>query len=85
MQCMNNRSSPPEVFLGEDVLKIYSTFTGEHPCRSVILILKSNFIKITLRRGCSPVNFLHFFRTPFPKHTFGGLLREHYLFEDTPR
>ena len=27
-----------------------------------------------LRYGCSPVNLLHIFRTPFPKNTSGGLL-----------
>ena len=27
-----------------------------------------------LRRGCSPVNLLQIFRTPFPKNTSGGLL-----------
>ena len=32
------RSSHPEVFLGKDVLKICSKFTGEHPCRSAISI-----------------------------------------------
>ena len=32
------RSSHPEVFLEKDVLKIYSKFTGEHPCRSAISI-----------------------------------------------
>ena len=31
-------------------------------------------IEITLCHGCSPVNFLHVFRTPFPKNTSGGLL-----------
>ena len=30
------RSSPLEVFLGKGVLKIYTKFTGEHPCQSVI-------------------------------------------------
>ena len=33
-----------------------------------------NFIEITLPYGCSPVNLLHIFRTPFPKNTSGGLL-----------
>ena len=33
----------------------------------------SNFIKITLRYGCSPVNLLHIFRTPFTKNTTGLL------------
>ena len=34
----------------------------------------SNFIKITLRHGCSPVNLLHIFRTPYPWNTSGWLL-----------
>ena len=62
----NNRSSRSEVFLVKGVLKICSKFTGEYPCRSVISIkLQSNFIEIALRHGCSPVNLLHIFRTPF--------------------
>ena len=57
------------------VLKICSTFTGEYPCRSAISIeLQSNFFEIALRHGCSPVNLLHIFRTPFPKNTSGWLL-----------
>ena len=56
----------PKMFLVKDVLKICSKFTGEHPCRSVISIkLQSSFIEITLRYGCSPVNLLHPFTTPF--------------------
>ena len=47
-----------EVFLFKCVQKISSKFTGEHPCRSVVSVkLQSNFIEITLRHGCSPVNF----------------------------
>ena len=54
-------------------MKIYSKFTVEHLCRSVITIkLQSNFIEITLRHGCSPVNLLYIFRTP--KNTSDGLL-----------
>ena len=30
--------------------------------------------QITLRYGCSPVNLLHIFRTPFTKNTSGWLL-----------
>ena len=58
------------------VLKIYSKFTGEHPCQSVISIKLQlcNFIEITLRHGCSPVNLLYISRTPFPKNTSGRLL-----------
>ena len=39
-----NRSSHPEVFLGKDVLKICSKFTGENPCQNEISIkLLCNF------------------------------------------
>ena len=39
------RSSRPEVFLWRGVLKIWSKFTGEHPCQSAICatLLKSHF------------------------------------------
>ena len=48
-------------------------------CRNVISIkLRSNFIEITLH-GCSPVNLLHIFRTPFTKNTSGWLLLSRYL------
>ena len=35
--------------------------------------LLCNFIEITLRHSCSPVNLLHIFKTPFPKNTYEGL------------
>ena len=38
-----------------------------------------NFIEITLRHGCSPVNLLHIFRTPFPNKTCGSLLLQNIL------
>ena len=63
--------SNAEVFLGKGVLKIFSNFTREYPCRSVISIkLLSNFIEITLQHGCSSANLLHIFRTTLPKNTF---------------
>ena len=72
---LNLRSSPPEVFLGKGVLNICSKFTGKHPCRTAISIkLQGNFIEIELRHGCSPVNLLHIFRTPFPTNISKGLL-----------
>ena len=37
-------------------------------------MLQSNFIEIALWHGCSPVNLLHIFRTPFPRNTSGWLL-----------
>ena len=57
---MKIRSSPPQVFLGKDVLKkCSSTFTGEHPCQSAISMkLWSNFIEIALRQGCYPVKLM---------------------------
>ena len=71
----SNRSSHPEVFLGKGVLKICSKFTGEHPCQSAISMkLLCNFITITLRYGCSPVNLLHIFRISFLKNTSEWLL-----------
>ena len=36
--------------------------------------LLCNFTEITLRRGCSPVNFLYIFRIPFSKNISGWLL-----------
>ena len=55
--------------------KICCKFTREHPYRSAISIkLLSSFIEITLLHGCSLVNLLHIFRTPFPKNTSECLL-----------
>ena len=43
------RGSRPQVFLRKSVLKICSTFTGEHTCRSVISIKLQNkrFVKFS--------------------------------------
>ena len=69
------RSSRPEVFLKKGVLKICSKLTGEHPCRSAVSVkFQCKFIEIMLRHGCSPVNLLHIFRTPFSNNTSGWLL-----------
>ena len=45
----------------------------------VLSLRQKNLFKLQLywnhiRHGCSPVNLLHIFRTPFPKNTSGGLL-----------
>ena len=70
-----SRSSRPEVFLGKDVLKICSKFTGELWCRSGVSIqLLCNFIEIALWHGCSSVNLLHILRTSFLKKTSERLL-----------
>ena len=74
-----NRSSPPEVFLRKSVLKTCSKFTGEHRCRSgVSIMLQYNFIEITLRHWCSPVNLLDilehlFVRTPLDSCFFKNI------------
>ena len=74
------RGSQPEVFLGKGVPKICSKFTGEHPCRSVILIkLLYNFMEIALRHSCSPVNMVHIFRTPVSRNTSGWLFLKIFL------
>ena len=39
-----------------------------------LLKLRSNFIEITFRHGCFPVNLLHISRTPFTKKTSKRLL-----------
>ena len=45
------------MFLWKVVLKICSTFIGEHPCCSVILIkFHTTFIKVTFHDGCNSVN-----------------------------
>ena len=64
-----DRSSDPGVFLRKGVLKICCRLKGEHPRRSMISIkLQGNFIEIALWHGCSPLNLLHIFRTPFPNN-----------------
>ena len=71
----NVQKQPPRGVLRKRCSEICSKFTGEHPCRSVISIkLQSNFTEITLRHGCSPLNLLHVFWTPFPRNTSGWLL-----------
>ena len=65
----------PEMLLRKVVLKICRKCTGEHQCQSVISIkLLCDVIEIALWHGCSPVNLLHVFRTPFLKNTSGWLL-----------
>ena len=41
--------------------------------RDTVIFLLYNFIEITLWQGCSPVNLLHIFKTPFLKNNSGGL------------
>ena len=69
------RSSLPDVFLGKDVLKICSKFTGKHQCQSALLVqLLCNFFEMALPHGCSPVNLQHIFKTTFTKNMSEVLL-----------
>ena len=52
-------------------LKRYSENISKHTYPSAIDI--RNFIEIAFRRGCSRINLLHIFRTPFSNKTSGGL------------
>ena len=82
----HHHKQPSRGVLRKSVLKICSIFTGEHSCQSAISIkLQSNFIEITLRHGCSPVNLLHIFRTCFYKNTSWWLLLQHLLKTDISR
>ena len=55
------------------VLKAYSKFTGEQQSRSANSInLQNSFIEITVLHGCSPVNLLYIFRTPFLNHIWAA-------------
>ena len=79
---ITHRSTPSEVFLGKDVLKIYSKFTREHPCLSVVSMkFLYSFIEIIYGMGFL-VNFQHISITPFYKNTFGGLLLVYLWFSD---
>ena len=52
------RTSHPLVFFGKVVVKTWSKFTGEHPCRSAISI--KLLCTLAWVYGCSPVNFCIF-------------------------
>ena len=43
-------------------------------CLFKVICEEFNFIEIPLQHGCSHVNLLHIFRTPFPRNTSGWLL-----------
>ena len=51
-----------------------SSRTPMPKCSFNKVALLCNFIEIALRHGCSPVNLLHIFKTPFPKNNSGRLL-----------
>ena len=48
--------------------------SSQTPSSSTRGVLSHNFIKITLRHGCSPANLQHIFRTTVYQNVYGGLL-----------
>ena len=74
-----NHKQPPRGVLRKRCSESIQQFYRRAP------MLKCNFnkvarnvIEILLRYGCSFVNLLIIFRTPFPKNTSGGLLLKNY-------
>ena len=58
----------------KNMQKIYRrTPIAKYDFNKVVLQL-CNFIEIALWYGCSPVNLLYIFRTPFPRKTSGWLI-----------
>ena len=68
------------MFLEKGVLKMYSKFTEEQPCRSATLIeLQIKSRKWTPVNNYSPVNLFHIFRTSFPKNNSEGMFLHSFL------
>ena len=64
------RSSHPEVFLGKKCSENMQQINR----RTSMPMCDFSKVEVALRHGCSPVNLLHIFRTPFPKNTSERLL-----------
>ena len=64
------RSSCPEVFCKESVLRNFTKFTGKQLCQSLFFnavagVRPPNLLKKRLWRSCFSVNFVKFLRRPF--------------------
>ena len=67
----NTKRNPSEVFLGKDVLKICSKFSGDHPRQSAITMkLQSSIIEIPLRHRCFPGYFQNLFLRTLLEYCF---------------
>ena len=71
------RSSHPEVFCKECVLRNFAKFTGKHKCQSfffnkVAAPRPANSLKKRPWHRCFPVNFVQFVRGPFFIKYLGG-------------
>ena len=70
---------PEAVWQRCSVKKMFGKYIQQIYRRTPMLKCHFNEIQITLLHGCSPVAFLHNFRTPFPKSTWGGLLPQFWF------
>ena len=71
------RSSRPEVFCKEGVLKNFANFTGKHLCQSLFFnenagLSPATLLKRRLWHKCFLVNFANFLGTPFLCNTSSG-------------
>ena len=55
-----------------------SSFALNKPLCLILQTMLSNFIEIAIRYGCSPVNLLHIFRTPFLRNFSWWLLLDKF-------
>ena len=71
------RSSRPDVFCKEGVLRNFTKFKGKHLCQSLFFnkvadLRPATLLKKRLWHRCFPVNFVKFVRTLFLQNTSGG-------------
>ena len=59
------RSSRPEVFYRNGVLRNFAKFTEKHLCQSFFFNKVATLLKKRIWHRCFPVNFAKFLRTPF--------------------
>ena len=63
---LNDEAVNVTIYIYVQILTLLTiSTTNRTRCRSI----QSNYIEITLRHGCSPVNLRHILRTPFPTNT----------------
>ena len=65
--------------LSRDVLRKWNSENMPQIYRGISMPMLCNFTEITLQHGCSPVNLLHIFRTPFLKNTYWGRFNPSYV------
>ena len=85
----NKQNQPPRGFprkrCSENIQQIYRRAPIPKCNFNKVAKLQNNFIEIVLRYGCSPVNFLHIFRTHFLNSTSWRLLLKKYPTSYVPK